>query len=272
MKKLGIFQRPLSASLRDTPKNPAKGEKRSAPSPPLEKTTKRGKGGPSPSDAQVATRRPPNKQGDWPVLRLEVLEVLSIRRTRKGEVLRVLKKGGDVLAFRKQLDQAVGGRAEISAQVSTRSLEIRDLNETFGKKEVVSALCLALGSLALDGPCRPFTRFGGVKTTVIRLAETEATRLLQLGKIKIGWVACRIREHADVARCFRCHGSRGCRNPDRKNACWRCGATRHLARCCKATPKCLTCFDRGDKDIAHASGGCSCLIFREELRRLRGRN
>ena len=38
MKKLGIFQRPRSASLGDTPKNPAKGEKRSVPSPPLEKT------------------------------------------------------------------------------------------------------------------------------------------------------------------------------------------------------------------------------------------
>ena len=39
MKKLGIFQRPRSASLGDTSKNQAKGEKRSAPSSPLEKTT-----------------------------------------------------------------------------------------------------------------------------------------------------------------------------------------------------------------------------------------
>ena len=37
------------------PKNQAKGEKRSAPSHPLEKTPKRGKGGSSPSYAQVAT-------------------------------------------------------------------------------------------------------------------------------------------------------------------------------------------------------------------------
>ena len=101
-------------------------------------------------------------------------------------------------------------------------------------------------------------------------------RLLQLGKVKIGWVTCRIREHPEVARCFRCHGyghgSRGCCNPDRKNACWRCGATGHLARSCKATPKCLTCLDRGDKDIAYVSGGSSCPVFREKLRRLRGRN
>ena len=69
------------------------------------------------------------------------LEVLSIRRTRKEEVLPVLKKGGDVSAFRKQLDQAVGERAEISALVSTRSIEIRDLHETVEKEKVVSLPC-----------------------------------------------------------------------------------------------------------------------------------
>ena len=137
------------------------------------------------------------------------LEVLSILRTRKEELLLVLKKGGDVSAFRNELDRMVGVRAEISALVATRSLEIRDLNETVEKKEVVSALCLALGRPALHGSCRLFTRFGGVKTTVI-----------QLGKIRIRWVACRIREHAEVVRCFRClgygHRSRGCCNSDRK--------------------------------------------------------
>ena len=104
------------------------------------------------------------------------------------EVLLVLKKGGDVSAFRKELDRAVGERAHISALVSTRSLEIKDLDETVEKEEVVSALCLALGRPALDGSCRPFIRFGGMKTAVIQLAEADATRLLQLGKIGIGWV------------------------------------------------------------------------------------
>ena len=55
-------------------------------------------------------------------------------------------------------------------------------------------MCLALGRPILDGSWRLFSRFSGVKTAVIRLAEADATRLLQLGKVKIGWVACRIRE------------------------------------------------------------------------------
>ena len=58
------------------------------------------------------------------------LEVPSFWRTRKEEVLLVLNKGGEVSAFRKELNLAVGERAQISALVSTRSLEIRDLDET----------------------------------------------------------------------------------------------------------------------------------------------
>ena len=49
-----------------------------------------------------------------------------------------LKKEGDVSAFHEELEQVVGERAEISALVSTRSLEIRDLDETLEKEEVVS--------------------------------------------------------------------------------------------------------------------------------------
>ena len=98
----------------------------------------------------------------------------------------VLKKRGDVSAFRMELDLAVGERAQISALVSSRSLKIRDLDETVEKEKVVSALCLALGRAELEGSCRLFTRFGGVKTAVIRLAEVDAARLLHLGKLRIG--------------------------------------------------------------------------------------
>ena len=63
-KKMRIFQRPRSASLGDTPKSQAKGEKRAALSPHQEKTSKRRKGGPSPLYAQVTKSQAPNKEGD----------------------------------------------------------------------------------------------------------------------------------------------------------------------------------------------------------------
>ena len=64
--------------------------------------------------------------------------------------------------------------------------------------------------------------------------------------------------------------SRGCTLPGRKDACWRCGGASHVAKESKAPPRCLTCADRGEEDVAHVSGSGSCPVFRAELRRLRG--
>ena len=134
------------------------------------------------------------------------------------------------------------------------------------KVEVVPVLYLAMGNPAFDESCRLFTRLRGVKTAVIQLAEADAPRLLQIEKMKIGWVEYRIREHAEVTRCYRClgygHRSRGCRNPDRKDACWRCGATRHVVKDCKASPRFLTCLNRGKTDVTHVSRSGSCPVIR----------
>ena len=66
------------------------------------------------------------------------------------------------------------------ALVSKRSLEIRDLDETIEKQEVVATLCLALGRPAFEGSCRLFTRFVGMKTAVMQVGEADVSRLLQL--------------------------------------------------------------------------------------------
>ena len=46
--------------------------------------------------------------------------------------------------------------------VSKRSLEVRDLDETVTRKEVVAALCNALGKPDLGDQCRLYKRFSGV--------------------------------------------------------------------------------------------------------------
>ena len=78
--------------------------------------------------------------------------------------------------------------AKIEALVSRRSLEIRDLDETVEKEEVAAALAGVLGRPDLDGHCRLHTGFGGVRNAVVRLADADASCLLQLGKLRVGWV------------------------------------------------------------------------------------
>ena len=106
--------------------------------------------------------------------------------------------------------------------VSVRAVEVRDLEETITREEVVAALCIALSKPDLGDQCRLYKRFSGVQTAVVRLTEEDARSLLLLGKLRVGWVNCRLREHVEVTRCFRCQGyghvSRGCMLPGRKDA------------------------------------------------------
>ena len=64
-KKVGIFRRPRSASLGDTPKKLTKGEKRAALSPPEDRLHKKGKGGTSPTYAAATRGQTPQKDGEW---------------------------------------------------------------------------------------------------------------------------------------------------------------------------------------------------------------
>ena len=186
------------------------------------------------------------------------------------------------LDLRKGARRGGRGKAEIESLVSKRSLEVRDLYKTVTRKEVVAALCIALGKPDLGNQCRLYKRFGGVQAAVVRLTDADARRLLGLGRLRIGWVNCRIRQHVEVARCFRCQGychvSRGCTLPGSKDDFLRCGETSRVARELKASPRYLTCADRGEKSCYFSPNDSfeifetQILLLEESLKEASGRS
>ena len=70
----------------------------------------------------------------------------------------------------------------------------------------VIALCIALGKPALKDSFRLYKIFGGVQTAVIRLDEANDESLIRFSKLRVGWLNCHIREHAEDARYYRCQG------------------------------------------------------------------
>ena len=78
--------------------------------------------------------------------------------------------------------------AEVKVFVSKRSLEIRGLDEVLTREEFVAAFCIALGKLKMGGLCRLYKSSNGVQTTVVQQTGTHALRLLQLRKVKVGWI------------------------------------------------------------------------------------
>lgn len=87
--------------------------------------------------------------------------------------------------------------------------------------------------------------FGETKTATVAMAGNAARLLIAKGKIRIGWVMCRVIRCVEQPKCFKCqeigHIAARCRGLDRSNQCFRCGEEGHHARNCNSNPRCYKC-------------------------------
>ena len=104
---------------------------------------------------------------------------------------------------------------------------------------------------------------------MVELPEASAAKLLADGKVRVGWIVCRVYTKAMTTRCYRClgygHFQGNCGGPDRSRCCYRCGKLDHKAAACTDEPECVLCKDAGvgDQHLKHIPGTHSCKVFLE---------
>lgn len=189
-------------------------------------------------------------------------DVRSIRRTRIGEMILVLKKDAkEKGAVYKQLAQEVlGDEVDVRSLTAEATLQCKNLDEVTDAAEVSAALkeqCdIDVASKAIHLRKGP----QGTQVAAIRLPVAEANKAKNLGILKVGWSVCRLSIQQPPEVCFKCfgkgHKSWNCNGPDRSKMCRKCGAEGHRASDCKQIAKCLICVDRADN--GHLTGGPKC--------------
>src|SRR5450759_2667625 len=98
--------------------------------------------------------------------------------------------------------------------------------------------------------------YGGTQTAAIRLSTEAANKLLEIGKVKVGWSLCSLKATPRVTkqkeRCFKCmgfgHQARDCKGPDRSDLCRKCGEKGHIARDCMKLLRCMLCKNEDGND------------------------
>lgn len=199
------------------------------------------------------------------------LVVKSVSLTKDGAAL-VRTKGQkqtpkEINSF---LQNAIGCQGVVKDLTPKVTIEILDMDCLTDIKEVQSALEKELGadeddtSISVLGP-----NARGLKIAICNLRGQDATRLLQKGHIKVGFVSCRVRARLMIPRCYKClgfgHHRQDCTGPDRRDCCWKCGGGGHKARACTSGPTCFLCSPQSVGGTAHVPGSSSCAAFKAAL-------
>lgn len=209
-------------------------------------------------------------------------KVNKIRRTATGELLIVFDGSNTEQTdqFKSSIKGKLGDDADVETRVHKMDILIKDLDESVTKEEVIQALNRQIDgakALSVDAVIAMRKAFGDTQTAVVRLPAEIAARAIDVAKIRIGWVVCRIREKIRPVKCAKCwlygHLKRNCRSDvDRSDLCIKCGGKGHKADKCTGEANCLLCLEKGDEaNIRHVAGSGRCPLYVRALQALKDR-
>lgn len=213
----------------------------------------------------------------------DAADIRSIRQTRDGAVLLEFKKTTLIEnreKFSKSLREALGQDGVVKAITPRTTLEIRDMDGITTVADVEEAVRRDTGNTQGElkiSVSKPNSR--GQKLAIFTTSDEDAHKLLEAGRIKIGWLYCRVRARIFLPRCFRClsygHLAGKCDGPNRSKLCFKCGESGHkVVDCKKNTFQCMLCTDKGVNEVKrnHAPGSGACTVFREALEKVKHYN
>lgn len=202
-------------------------------------------------------------------------QVSRIRKARNGDMLIELRDPAvKSTAYKELIQDAVreAGVEKFKVKALTQEIvvECRNMDEITTADDLRDSLKSEFRLLdsQCDGKIRMRRSYGSTQIGTIKLPVDVANKLLEAGKIKVGWSVCELRIQREPLRCHRClgfgHMKANCKGEDRSKACWKCGEVdedKHQSKDCKKAPKCLLCSERDGNN--HSTGSLRCKAYRD---------
>lgn len=199
---------------------------------------------------------------------LQEVEVTAARKTAAGFLLLQFGKGTGaekVDEIQNKIANAMGEEISVTKTLRKLVIQINDIDPVTDATEVKEKMTQELpGEEIKILPLK--AGFGGMQRTVATVNDTAAARkLVEKGRIKIGFVSCRIRVLPTVTRCFRCHNlgrtaAKCTLDKDIKEVCRKCGESNHTINECTRKARCLICINNGfpEDRSGHVAASIGC--------------
>ena len=163
--------------------------------------------------------------------------VTRIRRTRAGELLLELgKTGAETPVLQRAIASSLNESAIVTALTHKEYVIVMDIDEATEIAEVAEAVSMVIGpDRVTPDVIKMRGSYSGTKAATIALPAGVANKLVKAGRVRIGWVNCRVR--FSVVKCYKClesgHISRNCKSKlDRSKQCFQCGKEGHKKVAC----------------------------------------
>lgn len=159
-----------------------------------------------------------------------------MRKTEAGHLLVELNwTPTNVEKVNSAIRRAVGETSTVSTLRQTVKVGIIGLDEVTTPEEIKQAITSTFPTEAVE-KISMIKMSRGQQIAVITVTTEVTNKIVNLGRIRVGYVSCSTRMWLDIKRCFRClasgHETRDCQGTDISSCCRGCGKHGHFIKDC----------------------------------------
>jgi Zinc knuckle len=205
----------------------------------------------------------------------------GVKSVSKGGVVIMCNDLESINRCREEISEKLGDEYEVNVSKQKKPLlKIWGLSDIIEKEELVQRLKKQNECVLESADLNIVTIKRNPRGVMCLLEADQQTHesLLAVGRVLIGWDSCRVYQHIDILRCFKCsqfgHIAANCRN---QLCCAKCCGDHDGLDCDSDNVKCVNCVGANERlklnlDVNHASFSLKCPSYQRKVRMLTKNN